>query len=640
MAMASSAAAAPGPQEQAVINLVNSPQAKIQPAPVSAVRMGEGFWSERRAINRNVSLPTLLKQMEDHGILDNFRRVSGRKQVVRRGPLYTDSDLYKWMEAVAFVLQSGPDAELKTLGERTIDEVEAAQGKDGYINTFYNLERASERHTNMKGGHELYCGGHLIQAGIAWYRATGSRRLMDVGVRFADYLLANFGRDKKPIYEGHPEMEMALTELYRTTGKREYLDFAGYLLKGDQARLPLAQRDLVYLFTGKPFTARTKFEGHAVRAMYAAAGATDYYLETADAGISDTLQRLWTDVASGKTYVTGGMGSRAVGEAFGEPYELPNALAYTESCAAIANMMWNFRMLAATGEARFSDAMERALYNGINSGMSLSGDLYCYRNPLELTGNPDDRIRNPWYDTTCCPPNLERIFASLPGYLYGASKDGLWVHLYHASELNWRLRDGSAVKLSQATAYPWEGDVTLTVRPEQARDFALFLRIPEWASGVVPEVNGKALAERARAGSYYRIQRTWNPGDTVRLRFDMKPRLTRADYRVRDNIGKVAVERGPLVYCLEGVDQPAGAAFWESALSLKEKFTEFRKADMAGRPVALKARGVARSADGSLYSTLAASKAGEKPVELVLIPYYAFANRGTTPMQVWIPYVP
>ncbi|MDZ4802420.1 MAG: glycoside hydrolase family 127 protein [Bryobacteraceae bacterium] len=625
-------AGAAAQQDQAVLHLVNTPQAKVRPVPVASVKLQPGFWAERLDVNRRVSIPTLLKQFEDRGILDNFLRVSGKKQTPRKGPLYTDSDLYKWMEAVSFVLQGGEDVPLRSQLDRAIEIVAAAQGSDGYINTFYNAERSGERHTNMKGGHELYCGGHLIQAGIAYYRATGSRRLLDIGVRFADYLLSNFGPSKKPIFEGHPEMELALVELYRTTGKREYLDFAGYLLRGDSARIPLAQRDLVYLFTGKPFTERTKFEGHAVRAMYAASGATDYYLETADAEFWDTLQRLWKDAAEGKTYITGGVGSRSVGEAFGEPYELPNQLAYTESCAAIAYMMWNFRMLAATGEARFADQMERALYNGVNSGMSLSGDMYCYRNPLELTGNPEDKIRNPWYDTTCCPPNLERVLASLPGYMYGTSKDGVLVHLYHSSDVEAKLWDGSTVKLRQETKYPWDGDVAITVGT--AKEFALSLRVPAWAGGAVVEVNGKALPERARPESYYRISRAWATGDTVRLRLEMKPRFTSANPRVRDNIGKVALERGPLVYCLEGVDQKV--PFWEAAVIPGGPVAEFRHS-LPGNPVALRAKGVVRESGGELYSPVRKPGAG-KSAELVFIPYYAFQNRGATPMQVWVPY--
>src|SRR4029453_2931756 len=256
----------------------------------------------------------------------------------------------------------------------------------------------------------------------------------------------------------------------------------------DRERLKLSDRDVRYTFSGKAFTSRTEFEGHAVRAMYAASGATDYYLETGDEAYKTTLERLWKDLTQSKMYVTGGGGSRAAGETFGEPYELPNSQAYGESCAAIGNMIWNWRMLMATGEGRFGDVIERALYNGVNSGMSLDGTLYCYRNPLESSG---EKIRNPWYETTCCPPNLERILASLPGYMYSTSDRGIWVHLYHTSDLAWHLPDGTGLEVHQQTEYPWKDTVDLTVTPARAREFSLFLRIPSWSSRSSIHVNGQ-----------------------------------------------------------------------------------------------------------------------------------------------------
>ena len=388
-----------------VIDLRRTPHAKLKTVPVGAVTIHDGFWSPRRKVNVERSIPTLLELLEQNGVVDNFRRVSGRKKVDRKGPLYTDSDLYKWMEAVAFVLQSEDRPELRSTMDRLIDEAVAAQEPSGYLNTYYVDDRTSKRWSEMDRGHELYCLGHLLQGAIAYYRAGGNRRLLDAGIKFVDYLLRDFGPGKRPLLAGHPEIEMALIELYRTTGDRRYVDLAAYILTGDP-RLNLAPRQLVYMFSGRPFTQRTKMEGHSVRACYAATGATDFFLETGDQAYWRTLENLWTDMTTRKMYITGGVGSRSSGEAFGEPYELPNLLAYTESCAAIAQYFWNWRMLAATGDARFTDTMERALYNGINSGMSLDGTLYCYRNPLELAGNPDDKIRNPWYSTTCCPPNL------------------------------------------------------------------------------------------------------------------------------------------------------------------------------------------------------------------------------------------
>ena len=437
-------------RDQGVLFLKRSPYARLKDVPVRAVTMGDGFWAARRRVNIERSIPTLLELLESNGIVDNFRRLSGRKQVARRGPLYTDSDLYKWMEAVGFALQSRDDPALRATMDRLIDDVLSAQEPSGYLNTYFVEEKKPLRFTELVRSHEEYCLGHLLQAGIAYYRATGNRRLLDGGIRMADYFVENFGPAKRPMFTGHPELELAMVELYRTTGERKYLDFAGYLLSGvDRERLKLSDRDVRYTFSGSPFTSRTAFEGHAVRAMYAASGATDYYLETGEAAYRETLERLWRDLTQGKMYVTGGVGSRSDGEAIGEPYELPNAQAYGESCAAIGNMIWNWRMLMASGEGRFADIVERALYNGVNSGMSLEGTLYCYRNPLESTG---EKIRNEWYDTTCCPPNLERVLASLPGYAYSTSDRGVWVHLYHSSDLAWRLEDGTGLAIQQRTS--------------------------------------------------------------------------------------------------------------------------------------------------------------------------------------------
>src|SRR5580692_1134264 len=487
-------AADSGWKSEGIISDTHSPHVKLHAIPIRAVKMGDGFWSARRAINVDKSIPTMLAELEQHGVVDNFLRLESKKNVPRRGPLYTDSDIYKWMEAVAFVLQSEDQPKLRAEFERLTGIIAAAQEPSGYLNTYWSEERTPKRFTEMHRSHELYCMGHLLQAAIAYYRATGDRKLLDVGIRFANYMVDNFGPQKRPALTGHPEFEMALVELYRTTGDRRYLDFAGYLLSGvERERLHLTDDQVRYLFSGKPFTSRTEFEGHAVRAMYASCGATDYYMETGDPAYLKTLETLWRDLVAHKMYITGGVGARQAGEAFGDAYELPNALAYGESCAAIGNMMWNWRMLLARGESRFADVIERALYNGINSGMSLSGTLYCYRNPLESSG---EKIRNEWYDTTCCPPNLERVLASLPGYMYSTGPKGVYVNLFHNSELDWRLENGTPIKIAQQTEYPWKGTVEISVDAPAEAEFSLFVRIPGWADGAIAGVNPKPFASR------------------------------------------------------------------------------------------------------------------------------------------------
>ena len=618
-------------RDQGVIYLDHSPHAAMHPVPIRSVKLGAGFWQERRRVNVERSIPTMFELLEAHGIVDNFRRLSGRKDAPRKGPLYTDSDLYKWMEAVAFVLQSGDVPKLRATLDAIIDDIRAAQEPSGYLNTNYVGDKVPLRFTEMYRSHELYCLGHLLQAGIAYYRATGDRKLLDIGIRFVDYLTANFGPEKRPLLTGHPELEMALVELYRTTGNRAYLNLAGYLLSGvETERLHLKPSQVSYMFSGIPFTSRTIFEGHAVRAMYASSGATDYYLETGDPLYRKTLDSLWADLTNRKMYITGGVGSRSDGEAFGDPYELPNSQAYTESCAAIGNMMWNFRMLAASGESRFADIMERALYNGINSGMSLDGTLYCYRNPLASDG---EKIRNEWYDTTCCPPNLERILASLPGYFYSTGKDGLYVNFYHDSELNWQ-----GLKVTQKTNYPWSGDVEFTVTPESTREFTMFLRIPAWSHNSSVQLNGSTTP--ARPGQYLALHRTWRPGDQFTLRLDMTPHLIAANPRISEDTGKAALQRGPLIYCLEQPDQTARIPDLSLINPTANFANEFRK-DLFGGVVVLKHAGAAYDQPSDrepLYETL--DQAGRRkmnPVSLTFIPYYAWANREPSAMEVWVP---
>jgi hypothetical protein len=484
----------------------------------------------------------------------------------------------------------------------------------------------------------------MLQGAIAYYRGTGDRKLLDAGIRFVDdFLMPNYGpAPKKPIVSGHPEIEMGLIELYRITGDKRQLDLAGYILEGDK-RIELPERRTIYMFSGTPFTARTKLEGHAVRAMYACCGATDYYIETGDDTYLKTLNTLWNDMTSTKMYVTGGVGSRSDGEAFGDAYELPNFRAYGESCAAIGNMMWNWRMLAITGDAKFTDVIERALYNGINSGMSLNGTMYCYRNPLAFDPSTGDKIRNPWYDVTCCPPNLERTFGSLPGYFYSTSSDGIYVHLYDNSQLDWHLEDGTGLKVKQKTNYPWDGGVEITVTPAQASTFTLYLRIPGWCERAQVTVDGKSLAG-PKAGEYLPIRRQWSAGDVIHLQTEMTPQVLAANPRVADDSGRVAVQRGPLVYCLEGLDQSEGISLSDVALNVgKRPEAEFQsefRSDLLDGVLVLHHTGVVYENGASrngLYSRYNGESAKTRRVPLTFIPYYAWSNRMATAMQVWTP---
>ena len=641
-------------RDAGVIDLSNSPYAKLKPVPVRAVVIQDGFWSQRRKTNLTASIPSMHDELLEHGRMDNFLRLKGKSTEPQKGPVYSDSDIYKWTEAVGFQLQTGDQPELRKITDAMIREVVAIQEPSGYLNTYYNDDRKPLRmqYDTQTTGHELYCIGHMLQGAIAYYRATGDRTLLDAGIRFVDdFLIPNYGpnANQKAIVSGHPEIEMALIELSRTTGDRRYVDLAGYILHGDQ-RVPLRPQQIVYMYCGVPFTSRTKLEGHAVRAMYACCGATDYYLETGDPVYWKTLNVLWDDLTTHQLYVNGGVGARAAGEAFGDPYELPNAQAYGESCAAIGNMMWNWRMLAASGDAKFTDVIERALYNGINSGMSLDGKTYCYRNPLAFDPEgesrdrhlADGRIRNAWYDTTCCPPNLERTFASLPGYFYSTSADGVYVHLYDNSEMNWRLHDGTALKLQQKTNYPWSGDVKMTVSPSAPSEFVMYVRIPGWSTKSSVKVNGKESAG-AKAGEYLAIRRRWAENDTIDLNFDMTTHLLKANPAVTEDRGRVAFQRGPIVFCMEHLDQQDGSSGTNMAdytvETRGETASHFEPNLLNGVVVLSHPATISKSAtDAPLYFPASTPKPVESPTTIRLIPYYAWANREPASMQVWIPY--
>jgi DUF1680 family protein len=625
-----------------VVDTSRSSNAKIRPVPVDAVTIEDAFWAPRRRQNREATLPSQHRQLWETGRFDNLLRVAGKFDGPFTGRYFNDTDVYKWLEAASWSLAADPDPELEKQVDEAITVVAEAQRPDGYLNSYFALERADERWTDADL-HELYCAGHLFQAAVAHHRATGSTALLDVAIRFADYLDATFGPEeqgKRVWTDGHPEVEMGLVELARDTDEQRYLrlarffvDVRGHGLLGDA----YDRFGRKYHQDHQPFRELDEIVGHAVRAVYLNAGVADIYAETGEAALGEALHRLWGSMTERKMYVSGGIGSRYEGEAFGEDYELPNRLAYTETCAAIGSAMWSWRMLLIEGEARYADLIELQLYNAMLSGVSLDGETYFYQNPLSDEGN---HRRAPWFRTACCPPNVARTLASLPGYVYGVSDDTIWVHLYAEGTGRIVLQDGRTVELRQRTRYPWDGEIEIEVAGEGA--FGLRLRIPGWAGpGVGLTINGQPVQEQIVPGSYAEVRRDWQTGDVVRLTLPMPVRRIEAHPYVTEDAGRVALMRGPLLYCVEQADNP-GIELRDVVLRDGAEFAETYRPELLGGVVSLTAP-VSLVSPGSewtgqLYRTAGAGTddGRGKEVEITAIPYYAWANREPGRMRVWL----
>ena len=485
--------------------------------------------------------------------------------------------------------------------------------------------------------HELYCAGHLIQASLAHHRVTGDDRLLRVAQRFADHICDVFAppeAGRHPGIPGHEEIEMALVELARETGESRYRDQARFFLDGRGQGL-IGGR--AYHQDHRPFRELERMAGHAVRALYLNAGAADLYADTGETALRAALDRLWQNMTTRQMYLSGGVGSRYSGESFGKDYELPNERAYAETCAAVGSVMWSWRMLALEGDARYADVLETALYNGFLTGVSLDGMAYFYQNPLADDGT---HRRRSWFDCACCPTNAVRLLASLPGYLYGLSDDGIWLHLYAQGTARLGLPRGGTVRLQQSTRYPWDGEVDLQV--EDRGTFGLFLRIPAWCeAGAAMQVNGQPSSGALLPGSYAQIRRTWQPGDRVHLHLPMPVRRVECHPYAVENVGQVALMRGPLLYCVEGADNP-GVDPRALLLSTRALFSAEFTPDLLGGVVLL--RGVAREVppardwEDRLYRMARPrpARAEGRRVDVAAIPYYAWANREPGPMRVWL----
>jgi DUF1680 family protein len=620
-----------------IVDTRHSPHARLRPLPLTAVQLHDDFWQPRRQINRQVTLPAQYRFCQETGRIDNFRRAASKIEGTYQGIFFNDSDIYKWLEAAAWNLATDDDPALGQLVDQAISEVEAAQQPDGYLNTYFMFEKEAERWTNLRDMHELYCAGHLIQAAVAHYRASGSQRLLQVASRLADHLDTRFGPGKQPGTPGHEEIEMALVELARTTGETRYLELAKFFI--DQRGQGLIGGGK-YHQDHKPLSQMERMVGHAVRAVYLNCGVVDVLAESANLALRQAQERLWHNMTERQMYISGGIGSRYQGEAFGQDYELPNARAYAESCAAIGSFMWNWRLLLLDGESRFADLMEQTLYNGILAGLSLDGQSYFYQNPLADEGS---HRRQPWFGCACCPPNLARLLASLPGYYYTTSTEGIWVHLYGSATASFdlpALNQGRPIQLQQQTNYPWDGDIRIQV--EGRGDFSLYLRLPGWCAKPQLQVNGQRFAGALAPGSYARIQREWYPGDVVQLQLPMPVQAMVAHPYVIENNDRLALQRGPLLYCVEQSDHPdSDIRHVRVSPQVGDEAQTAFQPDLLGGIMTIRLPGIVAKHgwEKTLYHTVttAPGPGPTRTISLTAVPYYAWANREPGPMRVWLP---
>lgn len=633
-----------------------SPSAVWRTLGIHDVTIEGGLWAKRQQINRSVALSHGYRMLEAAGNLENVRIAAGRAQGAYRGPVFMDSDVYKWLEAAAYEFARLPDDSLRATMNNAIDLVEAAQEEGGYLNSYYQVAEPDRRWTDFAHGHELYCAGHLFQAAIAHRRATGEGRLLRIAQRFADNLDRVFGPGKRSATPGHPEIEMALIELFRETRDQRYRDLAHFFVgtRGHGWLGPGRYNSSAYYQDRVPVRDAHEIEGHAVRALYLATGVADLYLETGEEALLRTLERQWADLVERKVYVTGGVGSRHFGEAAGQPYELPNDAAYCETCAAIGSVMWSWRMLLATGQSRFADLMERTLYNAVLSGVSLDGQRYFYVNPLASNGMPEYLSRGgcqrqEWHRVACCPPNVMRLLASFGHYIATRDARGLQIHQYAPARIACELGVGQQVAVHMDGAYPWDEAVRVTVDEAPDTAWTLRLRIPSWCEEARIRVNGETVSGKTgaeeqgsrRAGGYFSVERKWVSGDVIEANFPMTAQLIEAHPGIEATRGCVAIERGPLVYCIEQADFPH-ARLEELELDGSAALEPCWQPDVLDGVTVLRTTGfeVDQSAwSRRLYRPLRPGESQQrKQVGVTAIPYYAWANRGPGPMRVWIPY--
>ena len=640
--------AQPGP-----VRLTENSRVAFRPATRGSI--SAGLWAERRRVNRDVSVPEGWDHLHDAGNFHNLELAAGLStgQYVNSLP-FLDSDLYKWLEAIGWTLA---DPELTEPAESRLREfldlshllLGKVQEEDGYLDSYFQVLFPGERFRQLKWGHELYCIGHLIQAAVALHRTTADARLLDVARKAADLVTRTFGTENGQVDGvcGHPEIETALVELFRETGERSYLTTAQYFIdRRGHGLLGSDRFGAHYWQDHLPIREAPSAEGHAVRQLYLLAGVADVYTESGDDTLREAAERLWREMVATKTYLTGGVGAHHTDEAFGDPYELPNERSYCETCAAIASVMFSWRMLLITGEARYADLIERTLYNGFLGGLSLDGTKFIYANPLQVReghlagGNDGDYVRKSWFHCACCPPNVMRTLASLEHYVVLSNAEEIRVHQYIPGRYTATVGGGEAT-LSVTTEYPWEGQVRIVVDSAAGDEWGLGVRVPHWTDSASALVNGEPAAAEPQDG-WLTVTRRWAAGDEFVLELPLGARFTYADPRVDAARGSVALERGPLVYCLEAVDHP-GQRLDDIIVDTNTKPVAVRHVNLLGGVTTLAVRGLQRprlSDSWWPYSSEAsgdAASSGHPTMALTAVPYFARGNRDEGAMRVWTP---
>ncbi len=618
----------------------------IEPIGFSKVVIDDQFWQPRIEKVALVTIPVCIDQTAvKTPRIRNFEKVARHKGEKHEGIFYDDSDVYKALEAIAYALKDHPDLTVEKTADEWIDIIAAAQLPDGYLNTYFTLGDLNQRWTDMSM-HEDYNGGHLIEAAVAYYQSTGKRKLLDVAIRFADHFDSLFGPTKRHWVTGHEELELALVKLYKTTGNNKYLKLSNWLLEERGHGYAKGYtwtdwKDTAYAQDKTTVKETKEITGHAVRAMYLYTGAADVAAATNDTGYMQAMKNVWEDVVYRNMYITGGIGSSGNNEGFSVDYDLPNDHAYCETCASVGMVFWNQRMNLLTGESKYIDVLERSLYNGALDGLSLSGDRFFYGNPLATNGNYE---RREWFGTACCPANIARLIASLGNYIYAKSDDAIWVNLFVGSNTTIPLAKGN-VFVQQQTNYPWDGNIKINVWPEKKMKYKLMVRIPGWAQNQpVPgdtyqylqrsnqhftlSVNGQPAPYTMQDG-YAVIEREWKKGDSVNLQLPMDIKRIIATDKVKDDRNRVALERGPLVYCLEHTDNNGEAMniILPDQANLASTYNE----ELLNGVVTIsgEATVIKPTADGAGIQTVKQN--------ITAIPYYAWANRGQGQMQIWIP---